>query len=66
MLLGAGEMTVIPATVWHWHGATPLRDGCHLAIMTRSVNNWGLAPPEDQAEFAAYEDWERWVQGISG
>ncbi len=64
-LLVPGEMIVIPAGVWHWHGATPLRDACHLSIKPHSASDWGTAPPEDQAEFAAYDDWDRWVQGVT-
>jgi quercetin dioxygenase-like cupin family protein len=64
-LLRVGEMIVIPADVWHWHGATPYLDACHLSIKPPSGSDWGEPPAADRAEFAAYDDWELWVQGIS-
>lgn len=64
-LLRVGEMIVISAGVWHWHGATPHLDACHLSIKPPSASDWGEPPAADRAEFAAYDDWELWVQGIS-
>ena len=63
-LLGLGEMIVIQAGVWHWHGATPHSDASHLSIKQPSVSDWGEPPAADRAEFDAYEDWEAWVLGI--
>jgi quercetin dioxygenase-like cupin family protein len=64
-LLRVGEMIVIPADVWHWHGATPHRDACHLSIKAPSASDWGEPPAADRVEFDAYSDWERWVEGVS-
>ncbi len=65
-LLSPGEMVVIPASVWHWHGATPYGEACHLSIKPPSASDWGTPPAEDQVEFAAYDDWDLWVQGLGG
>ena len=64
-VLCPGEMIVIPADMWHWHGATPFRDGCHLAIKAPSTSEWGEPPTLERAEFDAYDDWDLWVQAIS-
>ena len=65
-LLRVDEMIVIPAGLWHWHGATPYLDACHLSVKAPSESDWGEPPTADRAAFDAYDDWERWVQGISG
>lgn len=65
-LLRAGEMIVIPRDVWHWHGAAPHRDGCHLSIKPHAPGDWGEPPAADQAEFDAYDDWDLWLQGLNG
>ena len=64
-LLRVGEMIVSPAGVWHWHGATPYLDACHLSIKPPSASDWGEPPAADRVEFDAYGDWELWVQGLS-
>ena len=64
-LLRVGEMIVIPSGVWHWHGATPHLDACHLSIKAPSAGDWGEPPPADRAEFEAYDDWDLWVQAVS-
>ena len=63
-LLQPGELMVIPKDVWHWHGATPYQDGCHLSIKQHAPGEWGTPPPEDQAEFEAYGDWGTWLEGV--
>ena len=64
LLLAPGEMVVIPKDVWHWHGATPLGDGCHLSVKPHGPGEWGVPPPEEQAEFDAYADWDAWLAGV--
>lgn len=64
-LLRLGELIMIPAGVWHWHGATPHLDACHLSIKAPSESDWGEPPAADRAEFSAYDDWELWVQAVS-
>lgn len=64
-LLRVDEMIVIPAGLWHWHGATPFLDACHLSIKVRSESDWGEPPAADRAAFDAYADWELWLQGVS-
>lgn len=64
-LLQPGEMIVIPKDVWHWHGATPYRDGAHLSIKPNPApGDWNDAPFADQAEFDAYDDWDAWLAGL--
>jgi quercetin dioxygenase-like cupin family protein len=63
-LLRVGEMIVIPADVWHWHGATPYVDASHLSIKAPSASDWGEPPTADRVEFDAYGDWELWIQGV--
>lgn len=65
-LLRPGELIVIPKEVWHWHGATPILDGAHFSIKPHADTRWGGAPPEEQAEFDAYGDWQSWLAGASG
>ncbi|MSO96398.1 MAG: cupin domain-containing protein [Thermoleophilia bacterium] len=65
-LLRPGEMIVIPPNVWHWHGATPHSDGCHLSIKLTTPTDWGAPPAGDQVEFDAYDDWASWLQGAGG
>lgn len=65
-LLRVGEMIVIPAGVWHWHGASPHLDACHLSIKAPSDSDWGEPPEADRAAFDAYGDWEHWLEGVSG
>ena len=64
-ILCVGESIVVPAGVWHWHGATPLCDGAHLTIKQYSKTHWGGAPAEEQPEFDAYADWTAWAAGVT-
>lgn len=64
-ILTLGEMIVVPAGIWHWHGATPLGDACHLTIKQYSTTHWGGAPAEEQPEFDAYADWVSWAAGVT-
>lgn len=63
-VLAPGELIVIPAGVWHWHGATPLGDAAHFSIKAHAGTTWGGAPADEQAEFDAYVDWASWVAGV--
>jgi quercetin dioxygenase-like cupin family protein len=64
-LLQPGDSIVIPKDVWHWHGATPRRDGAHLSIKPNPApGDWNDPPPAEQAEFDAYDDWDDWLEGL--
>jgi 4-carboxymuconolactone decarboxylase len=47
----AGEVVVVPAGVWHWHGATADSALCHLSAKTPSDTVWDGVP---------LLDWARW------
>ena len=36
----AGDWVVVPAGVWHWHGATPDTAMCHLSIKQPGDTDW--------------------------
>ncbi len=37
---GAGEFVIVPAGEWHWHGAAPGQDMCHLSIRAPGPTDW--------------------------
>jgi quercetin dioxygenase-like cupin family protein/predicted nucleotidyltransferase len=46
-LVHAGELTTIPAGVWHWHGATPNAPMMHLSIRKMgNSTNWEVEEKE--------------------
>jgi quercetin dioxygenase-like cupin family protein len=40
----AGDVVVVPAGVWHWHGATPESAVCHLSAKKPSDTVWDGVP----------------------
>ncbi len=42
-LFRSGEMALVPAGGWHWHGATPASPMCHLSVRPAGPSSW---PPE--------------------
>jgi quercetin dioxygenase-like cupin family protein len=38
-----GEIAVIPAGVWHWHGATPTAAMAHLSMRPAGPTDWSVA-----------------------
>jgi quercetin dioxygenase-like cupin family protein len=52
----AGEMAIIRAGEWHWHGATPDGPMCHLSIRPGGPSAW---PPE-----VPMEDWDTYMEGV--
>ena len=63
-LLSPGELIVVPKDVWHWHGATPVADGAHFSIKPHADTTWSGAPAAEQAEYDAYAEWARWLEGL--
>ncbi|HEY7196449.1 MAG TPA: cupin domain-containing protein [Gaiellaceae bacterium] len=47
----AGDVVVVPANVWHWHGATPGSSMCHLAAKHPSDTVWDGLPMRDWADY---------------
>jgi quercetin dioxygenase-like cupin family protein len=43
----AGDVVVVPAGVWHWHGATPEAAMCHLSAKKPSDTVWDDVPLRD-------------------
>jgi quercetin dioxygenase-like cupin family protein len=43
----AGDVVVVPAGVWHWHGATPESAMCHLSVKKPSDTVWDGVPLRD-------------------
>jgi quercetin dioxygenase-like cupin family protein len=43
----AGEVVVVPAGLWHWHGATPDSAMCHLSAKKPSDTVWDRVPLRD-------------------
>lgn len=38
--VGVGETIMVPAGEWHWHGAAPGEDMCHLSIRVPGPTDW--------------------------
>jgi quercetin dioxygenase-like cupin family protein len=43
----AGDVVVVPAGVWHWHGAAPESPMCHLSAKKPSDTVWDGVPLAD-------------------
>jgi quercetin dioxygenase-like cupin family protein len=41
--VSAGDIVVVPAGVWHWHGATPRSAMMHLSIRRPGPGQWDVA-----------------------
>lgn len=46
-----GDVVVVPAGVWHWHGATPESAMCHLAAKHPSETDWDGVPERDWGDW---------------
>ena len=40
--VAAGEIVIVPAGVWHWHGATPRSAMMHLSIRRPGPGQWDV------------------------
>jgi quercetin dioxygenase-like cupin family protein len=47
----AGEVVVVPAGIWHWHGATAESALCHLSAKKPSDTVWEGVPLRDWEEY---------------
>jgi len=52
-LVRAGDIVVIEAGQWHWHGATPSSAMCHVAARPVGPTDWA----------APLRDWDTYMEG---
>jgi len=52
-IIRPGDIVVVPAGVWHWHGATPDTAMSHLSIKAPGATDWS----------APDRDWESYMEG---
>lgn len=53
---GPGGMVLIPAKEWHWHGATPTTQMCHLSVRPGGPTAWAPKVP--------MHDWDAYMEGV--
>jgi quercetin dioxygenase-like cupin family protein len=53
-LVRPGDVAVVPAGEWHWHGATPASRMSHLAVKPPGPTDW--SPP--------LLDWDTYMAGV--
>lgn len=51
-----GDIVVIPAGQWHWHGATATSAMCHVSARPGGPTDWS----------APLRDWETYMHGVRG
>jgi quercetin dioxygenase-like cupin family protein len=53
LMVSEGDVIIIPAGAWHWHGATRNVAMCHISIKRPGTSNWEV----DQKNWASgYEE----------
>jgi len=52
-LIRPGDLVIIPAGEWHWHGATTTSPMCHLSTRPAGATDWD--PP--------VRDWTTYMEG---
>jgi quercetin dioxygenase-like cupin family protein len=50
-----GDWVVVPAGIWHWHGATADSAMCHISIKQPGETDWT----------SEWKDWETYMEGAS-
>ncbi len=50
LLVGPGDIVVVPAGIWHWHGATPDSSFCHISSKPKGLTDWN-APEKNWASY---------------
>ncbi len=53
-LVRPGDIVIIRAGQWHWHGATPNAAMCHISARPAGPTDWT----------APLRDWETYMQGV--
>jgi quercetin dioxygenase-like cupin family protein len=54
-IIRAGDVVVVPAGVWHWHGATPDSAMCHVSYKLPSQTDWS----------SPWGDWDTYMEGAA-
>jgi quercetin dioxygenase-like cupin family protein len=49
-----GDIVVIPAGAWHWHGATPDTSMCHVSVKPKGPTDWS----------SPFGDWDSYMEGV--
>jgi quercetin dioxygenase-like cupin family protein len=55
-LIRTGDIVIIRAGQWHWHGATSTSAMCHLSARPVGPTDWSVP----------LQDWETYMQGVRG
>ncbi|HLW60994.1 MAG TPA: cupin domain-containing protein [bacterium] len=55
-LIRPGDIVVIPAGQWHWHGATPTSAMCHISTRPVGPTDWSVP----------LRDWDTYAEGARG
>jgi quercetin dioxygenase-like cupin family protein len=55
-LIRGGDIVIIPAGQWHWHGATPTSTMCHISARSGGSTDWSVP----------LRDWEMYAEGTRG
>lgn len=55
-LIRRGDIILIRAGEWHWHGATATSPMCHVSARPGGPTDWS----------APLRDWETYMQGVRG
>jgi uncharacterized cupin superfamily protein len=54
-VIRAGDWVVVPAGIWHWHGATSDTAMCHISIKQPGDTDWTV----DRKDFDTYMEGAR-------
>jgi quercetin dioxygenase-like cupin family protein len=54
-VIRSGDWVVVPAGIWHWHGATPDSAMCHISIKQAGETDWS----------SPWGDWDTYMEGAS-
>lgn len=52
LLVSAGDIVIVPAGLWHWHGAVPDSAMCHISSKSQGQSDWTV--PE--------KNWSRYME----
>jgi quercetin dioxygenase-like cupin family protein len=54
-IIRPGDWIVVPAGIWHWHGATPDAAMCHISIKQPCETDWS----------SPWGDWGSYMEGAA-
>lgn len=52
-IIRPGDIVIVPAGEWHWHGATATSAMCHVSARPAGPTEWSVAP----------RDWNTYMEG---